>query len=339
MLCCDYDDGASNQVEEGDSQNKSSAGPLGAPANEEEETSGVANGSKKKRKATGEGRRKKKEEEFDEERDRLTKQIRKYRLWRTDRSFNIYLSVEELQARLADKPRTPAPAFSSSLFQNAAAPSPNTFINLFTSNPSQPTSNSRADPMWGNSDPLEQIQSQHTHLVNLGSSSTNVSHCNGPSPANQGSDTSRRSSSLHNNTSTPNLTSGESSSGANILSPGEIFNFSPADISNDAWNGAVPDINDQNKSQNWQSFNPNDLSSTVDPLKGQAQWRGLESVSATFATTMNGNVGADLQMETEISMDGLEAGLDAAMQQQILMDLFWPGWPAKLPEPNVVNDL
>lgn len=80
MLCCDYDDGASNQVEEGDIQNKSNAGPAGAPANEEEETSGIANGSKKKRKTTGEGRRKKKEEEFEEERDRLTKQIRKYRL-------------------------------------------------------------------------------------------------------------------------------------------------------------------------------------------------------------------------------------------------------------------
>ncbi|OWZ59311.1 hypothetical protein C356_01070 [Cryptococcus neoformans c45] len=322
VLCCDYDDGASNQVEEGDSQNKSNAGPAGAPANEEEETSGIANGSKKKRKATGEGRRKKKEEEFEEERDRLTKQI------------------QELQARLADKPRIPAPAFSSSLFQNATAPSPNTFINFFTSNPSQPASNSQADPMWGNYDPLEQIQSQHTHLVNLGSSSANVSHCSGgPSPANQASETSRRSSSLHNNTSTPNLTSGESSSGANILSPGEIFNFSPADISNDAWKGAVPDTNDQNKSQNWQSFNPNDLSSTVDPLKGQPQWQSLESVSATFTTTVDGNVGRDLQMETEINMDGLEAGLDAAMQQQILMDLFWPGWPAKLPEPNVVNDL
>lgn len=135
------------------------------------------------------------------------------------------------------------------------------------------------------------------------------------------------------------MTSGESSSGVNILSPGEIFNFSPADISNDAWKGAVPDTNDQNKSQNWQSFNPNDLSSSVDPLKGQAQWQSLESVSATFTTTVDGNVGRDLQMETEINMDGLEAGLDAAMQQQILMDLFWPGWPAKLPEPNVVNDL
>lgn len=242
---------------------------------------------------------------------------------------------------MADKPRAPAPAFSSSLFQNTTAPSPNTFINFFTSNPSQqPASTSQADPIWGNVNSLEQIQSQHTHLVNLGSSSANVSHDSGPSPANQASETSRRSSSLHNNTSTPNLTSGESSAGANILSPGEIFNFSPADISNDPWNGAVLDADDRSEPKNWQSFNAKDFSSiTVDPVKGQPQWQGLESVSATFTTTVDGNVAVDTQMETAISMDGLETGVDPAMQQQILMDLFWPGWPAKLPEPNVVNDL
>lgn len=323
MLCCDYDDGTSNHAEEGDSQNKLNAGPSAASANDEGETLGAANGSKKKRKAMGEGRRKKKEEEFEEEIDRLTKQI------------------QELQSRLADKPRAPAPAFNSSLFQNTTAPSPNTFINFFTSNPSQqPASTSQVDPIWGNANSLEQIQSQHTHLVNLGSSSANISHDSRPSPANQASETSRRSSSLHNNTSTPNLTSGESSAGANILSPGEIFNFSPADISNDPWNGAVPDADDRSEPKNWQSFNAKDFSSTtLDPVKGQAQWQGLESVSATFTTTVDGNVAVDTQMETEISMDGLETDVDPAMQQQILMDLFWPGWPAKLPEPNVVNDL
>lgn len=80
MLCCDYDDGTSNHAEEADSQNKLNAGPSAASANDEGETLGAANGSKKKRKAMGEGRRKKKEEEFEEEIDRLTKQIRKYRL-------------------------------------------------------------------------------------------------------------------------------------------------------------------------------------------------------------------------------------------------------------------
>lgn len=31
--------------------------------------------------------------------------------------------------------------------------------------------------------------------------------------------------------------------------------------------------------------------------------------------------------------------LDETMQQQLLMDLFWPGWPPNMPEPNIVNDL
>lgn len=31
--------------------------------------------------------------------------------------------------------------------------------------------------------------------------------------------------------------------------------------------------------------------------------------------------------------------LDETIQQQILMDLFWPGWPPNMPEPTVVNDL
>jgi hypothetical protein len=31
--------------------------------------------------------------------------------------------------------------------------------------------------------------------------------------------------------------------------------------------------------------------------------------------------------------------MDEAAQQQLLMDLFWPGWPPSLPEPHVVNDL
>jgi hypothetical protein len=31
--------------------------------------------------------------------------------------------------------------------------------------------------------------------------------------------------------------------------------------------------------------------------------------------------------------------MDEVLQQKILMDLFWPGWPPNLPEPNIVNDL
>lgn len=31
--------------------------------------------------------------------------------------------------------------------------------------------------------------------------------------------------------------------------------------------------------------------------------------------------------------------MDEATQQRLLMDLFWPGWPPNLPEPNIVNDL
>lgn len=76
VLCCDYDDGVTDQPEDGNAAHQSaspSAGPSGSAGPDDEDNSGV----KKKRKATGEGKRKKKDEEFEEERDRLTKQIGK----------------------------------------------------------------------------------------------------------------------------------------------------------------------------------------------------------------------------------------------------------------------
>ncbi|ODN84683.1 hypothetical protein L202_00579 [Cryptococcus amylolentus CBS 6039] len=329
ILCCDYDDGAPAQSTEHDT-NKSLNQSTGQAApttsfdnNADDEGTQGNGGSKKKRKASGEGKRKKKEDEFQEEKDRLNKKI------------------QELQSQLSKKsngtqqPPTPPASRgwsgSSSLFanQDQSAPSPNTFLDMFTTGPaaqhaadSQTTSNT----MWSNSASLDSGNLAQTAagLANIGQS---LVFPLGPSPPNQ---TGSHGSSGRDDT--PNLT--ESSSGQNTLSPGDLFNFPSPDTTSAARTHAPGELP-------YPFSNPVAFDSDV-----KDSWQGLPSGpgdSASFTASSNTNNGhtaaADVSMGGEINLDGLQASLDAAMQQQILMDMFWPGWPAKLPEPNIVNEL
>jgi hypothetical protein len=72
-------------------------------------------------------------------------------------------------------------------------------------------------------------------------------------------------------------------------------------------------------------------------------WRGVETVDSVFAASMQAagvhEINAQgMDFGTVNGVDGL-LSVDEVIQQQLLMDLFWPGWPASLPEPHIVNDL
>ncbi|WVW83215.1 hypothetical protein I302_105233 [Kwoniella bestiolae CBS 10118] len=343
VLCCDYDEGTGgSHHEEAEKAEKGSASK--SPAQEKnqgpEDDDG---GGKKKRKAGGEGRRKKKDEEFEEERDRLTKKI------------------EELQAQLTQnlssapqKQNQPAPARAASTMNPSlqetlsatSAPSPTAFLEMLSSAASSQVPNSASgsnaakssDQTGGTPYWLGQMDSGSTADAGSGfrpmfmfDHSNQQSDASAirvePSPDAQ-SQESRRSSLL-----TPGA--GDSSSQSqNILSPGGVFNFSPGPSTNfmSSWPPG-----------------PDPITGNIEPsTKVDGPWRAVETVETVYAASMMNtqnpvqdqqNFNLDTNMETEINLDGLQAGLDAAMQQQLLMDLFWPGWPINLPEPNVVNDL
>jgi len=67
----------------------------------------------------------------------------------------------------------------------------------------------------------------------------------------------------------------------------------------------------------------------------EGPWRGVETVSSVFG--QQANAMPDIQATSQ-PVDS-NAEFNEAMQQQLLLDLFWPGWPQHLPEPNIVNDL
>ncbi|OCF39471.1 hypothetical protein I317_06745 [Kwoniella heveanensis CBS 569] len=333
VLCCDYDDGNSHSAEPEKGPSSATTGP--------EEDDG---GGKKKRKASGEGKRKKKDEEFEEERDRLTKKI------------------EELQAQLTNQLQPPTEhatqptnippnrSWSSAAqpYQEPsdAVPSPTAFLEMLSSTASKQTQDAAAEtgPIWGGG-PLDQLQEDNPlgfkPMFMFNNAQQQASRNTFDSNVSPGitSEDSRRSSLQNPNSSS--MTEGDSSSGPpNMLSPNGIFNFSPGPT------GPI-DTSQHTLGSQWPpvQIGPDGLQPST---KTDGPWRAVETIETVFQASMSSFTAPGVDplptqegsgMDTDINLDGLQAGLDAAMQQQLLMDLFWPGWPVNLPEPNVVNDL
>jgi hypothetical protein len=147
-----------------------------------------------------------------------------------------------------------------------------------------------------------------------------------------------------------------SSAGPSILSPNNIFNFSP---------GPMGDPMDPVKANNiWAAANdtvgPNSTFGLQPSTRTEGPWRGVETVENIFgssgakldkdgisleqppmynpfpATGINQMGGVDINIGNTATGEYV---MDETLQQKILMDLFWPGWPPNLPEPNIVNDL
>ncbi|WWC61219.1 uncharacterized protein I303_103799 [Kwoniella dejecticola CBS 10117] len=333
VLCCDYDDGTGHGHDDGDKAEKGSSSK--SPGQGPDDDDG---GGKKKRKASGEGRRKKKDEEFEEERDRLTKKIEELQAQLTHKTQAQPSSAAQPQ-NIPQPNRTWSSA-AQPLQETLSADSPTAFLEMLSSAASTQAhgsfSSSKPDgssdgPFWGNINRPIDLDTRFKPMFAFShdKGQTNVSGLNDPSPGDQSQSQESRRSSLQN--LTPGSNGEFSSQGPAILSPGGVFNFSP------------PDTTSTNFMANWPPP-PDPLTGNIEPsTKIDGPWRGVETIETVFAAGMNSanqpTFGADTNMDTEINLDGLQAGLDAAMQQQLLMDLFWPGWPSNLPEPNVVNDL
>lgn len=150
-----------------------------------------------------------------------------------------------------------------------------------------------------------------------------------------------------------------SSAGPSILSPNNIFNFSP---------GPMGDSMDAKQANNiWAAANdtvgPNSTFGVMPNTRTEGPWRGVETIENIFAPSraqfdrdtvpLEQATRLDPLQATELdNMSGINVNLDnvgnagtgeymmdETLQQKILMDLFWPGWPPNLPEPNIVNDL
>jgi hypothetical protein len=129
------------------------------------------------------------------------------------------------------------------------------------------------------------------------------------------------------------------------LSPNGIFNFSPGPSGPTAQTPAAG-LATQNISDKYSMpvFNE---AGRLSPSKNiDGPWRAVETVENTFQHIMNAAGGApDQSVPMGFGTTGVADGLDGflpvdeALQQQLLLDLFWPGWPVNMPEPHIVNDL
>ena len=148
------------------------------------------------------------------------------------------------------------------------------------------------------------------------------------------------------------------------LTPSAIFNFPPTPIDAGpaaAAAAAAPASAAAFTKGESQAYVPQyDEQGNMKPSdKLDGPWRAVETADTLLASAnmslnsghvngvnvnvnVNGNGMAGVQFTTQDAAEGVVPDLppmDDAMQQQLLMDLFWPGWPANLPEPNIVNDL
>jgi hypothetical protein len=105
---------------------------------------------------------------------------------------------------------------------------------------------------------------------------------------------------------------------------------------------------------------PNSTFGLQPSTRTEGPWRGVETVENIFGGSgakfdKDGisleqpplynpypASGTDQMAAADINIGNaanVEYMMDETLQQKILMDLFWPGWPPNLPEPNIVNDL
>lgn len=124
-----------------------------------------------------------------------------------------------------------------------------------------------------------------------------------------------------------------SPTGPTVLSPNNVFNFSPGP------SGTIA----PGQNINW-APPPGPDGKPQPSTRTEGPWRSVETVNTVFQSMDNGPAPpyedtSKNDQSTDIDMDPGFPPVDEAMQQQLLMDLFWPGWPINLPEPHIVNEL
>ena len=152
--------------------------------------------------------------------------------------------------------------------------------------------------------------------------------------------TSRRTSQQSTNYSSNALNKHLSPIGPSVLSPNVVFNFSPGPTG-----PSTPGVNRDNV--NWAP--PPGLDGKPQPTeRTEGPWRSVETVDTVFQGITNGPAPASkgdaaglasFEQSADADTDPGFPPVDEMMQQQLLMELFWPGWPPNLPEPHIVNEL
>ena len=157
----------------------------------------------------------------------------------------------------------------------------------------------------------------------------------GSTQVNRSQDASRQNSQRGSESSASNTASVNASAAPAILSPNGVFNFSPGPT------GMTPGQNGNNQ---WPPMPPNGQLEPSTRIEGP--WRAVETVETFVAgNSQSGNEPLTTFSGVILGQDQLGGDAatalvnDEALQQQLLMDLFWPGWPPCLPEPHIVNDL
>ena len=170
-----------------------------------------------------------------------------------------------------------------------------------------------------------------------------IAHINSASDASGPSRRASDSMGTGNGTSSRQSSGIYTSSAVPPLTPSAIFNFPPTP--------SAPGDGGANLQANGsaQAYMPqfDDQGNLKPSTKLDGPWRAVETVdtylsSAGMGDALNGQGQGPGHFSMQDAAEGMLPDLpplDEALQQQLLMDLFWPGWPVNLPEPNVVNDL
>ena len=156
----------------------------------------------------------------------------------------------------------------------------------------------------------------------------------GVSPSARGS---RRSSSYNGGVSSyATSTNSPTSAGGPMPSPVNFLNFSPAPSA--AEGSSRPQAQPvQRDPPNVDWPPPPGPDGHLQPsTRTEGSWRGVETISNYMGNSNDADAPAH---NKPAEPEAPAADVNEAIQQQLLLDIFWPGWPSTLPEPHIVNDL
>ncbi|ORY32255.1 hypothetical protein BCR39DRAFT_523592 [Naematelia encephala] len=342
VLTCEYDDG-NPAGHEGD-EHQSVSEEMG-DCDEE----GDVTRKKKKKSLTGEPKRKRKDVE-DSEAESLRKKIEE-----------LELQLAQTKSGPTNPPqKTTSGRDGSWLGGESSAPSPTAFLEMLSSAATAQIPEPNGVPGLRSGVPEHTMMGDSSFSASTGLTPFILPNDWATSMDEKTTPTLERQQTIDSNASAtsesrrpsepatePSPFTSASGSGVSSLSPNAVFNFSPGPTqppfqqvvgNSSSWFIANANIATNNNSSK-EDLRPNlDADGNLEPATApDGPWRAVETVETAFIQTIN-SVPID---SNQGEADGIDAGLamDPELQQQLLMDLFWPGWPPNLPEPNIVNDL
>ncbi|RXK38329.1 hypothetical protein M231_04371 [Tremella mesenterica] len=337
VLCCEYDDGPSAAPASTGSVER--VGSTSHSPETEDEDDGNIEGRKRKKRPVTRGRESR-ERDVSKDGTELEREA-------------LMLRIAELEAQVKAKEHSPndsSRAWGASSMPDLAAPSPTAFLEMLSSAASAQVHQSMGpaglrhgaanDTMMGAAHTWGDTPVDSTGLKEH-SGFTPLFPSDSPRlPSHR--DSTHGASGAMSPPSTSRQGTRNSPSGAD-LSPNAIFTFSPVPSGPVASGSSGQPAHNTNEPHSGENLNwppPPDANGNIQPsTRVEGPWRGVETVETIFAASMKATfVEGQSGMGINTNVDDLPP-LDEAVQQQLLLELFWPGWPPNLPEPNIVNDL